>query len=185
MSDGFIIKQISQRGRRLSEATADASLFSRRGGEVRSSRQQKPSCLLDGYSLALEEPKAVSTKRVGLKRDTEETSVFFSEYCKWSAFGKHVIVFCSCQFILIQRGHCDCGPEGRRGTKRWTNGVDRVRNCTMHRPIRSFLKHHVKECNHGDKMDWRMSRCSILNEVSKHSIRFIQNSGHTYFTQKR
>lgn len=44
---------------------------------MRSSRQQKPSCLLDGYSLALEVPKAVSAKRVGLKRDTEETSVFF------------------------------------------------------------------------------------------------------------
>lgn len=47
---------------------------------MRSSRQEKPSCLLDGYSLALEVPKAVSTKRVGLKRDTEETSVFFFSF---------------------------------------------------------------------------------------------------------
>lgn len=78
MSDGLIVKQISQRGRSLSEATVDASLFSRRGGEVRSGRQQKQSCLLDGYSLALEVPKAVSAKRVGLRRDTEQTSVFFS-----------------------------------------------------------------------------------------------------------
>lgn len=29
------------------------------------------------YSLALKVPKAISTKCVGLKRDTEESSVFF------------------------------------------------------------------------------------------------------------
>lgn len=141
MSHGLIIKQISQRGRRLSEATADASLFSRRGGEVRSGRRQKQPCLWDGYSLALQVPKAVGAKRVGSRRDTE--------HCKWSAFGKHVIVFCSCQFVLVQKRH---GPEGRQ---RGTNGLDGARSCTIQRPIHSFLKHHAKESNHGDKMDWQ------------------------------
>lgn len=59
---------------------------------MHSRRRQKRLCLLDCYSLALEVPKAVSAKCVGLKRATEEASVFFSLspssillYCKRSA----------------------------------------------------------------------------------------------------
>lgn len=99
----------------------DVSLFSRRGGEVCSSRQQEQLCLLDGYSLALEVPKATSAKRVGLKRDTEEASVLLF-------FPPSSSIYCIVSGVLLENGtlpssavslFCfrkDCGPEGRQGT---------------------------------------------------------------------
>lgn len=88
--------EIEIRSLNLSEATVNASMFFFYSAEVKCAVVASVVC----YSLALEVPKAISAKCVGLKRDTLKSRVVFflsshtyiTVYCKWSSFRNHCLL---------------------------------------------------------------------------------------------